>query len=109
MQTVIKGVLGSSSSPLSEDPSCKVALSDPKPMPIAQGLAIALIRAATSKKPMLVQVDCFVRQDYPLGPGEEYCRLAFLPPGGRRAFGYGLVFVMDWPRKAVRPGSVECY
>jgi hypothetical protein len=109
VQTAIKAVLADPSSPLSEDPSCKVALSDPKPVPVAEGLAVALVRAATNKKPILVQVDCFVRQNYPLGPGEEYCRLTFLQPGRPRAFGYGLVFVMDWPRKAIRPGSVECY
>jgi hypothetical protein len=108
-RSAIEALLKDPAAALSEDPSCKADLTQPGSMSIAQGLAIALLRAATDKKPVAITVDCFVRPGYPLAPGQEYCRLAFVPDRGPRALGYGLVFVMDWNKKNVASGSVECY
>jgi hypothetical protein len=105
----IEALLREPAAALSEDPSCKSDLSQPGAMPIAQGLAVALVRAATDGEAVNVIAGCFVRNDYPLGPGEEYCRLAFAPANRPRSSGYGLVFRMNWSAGRVAPGSVECY
>ncbi len=78
-------------------------------MSIAQGLAVALVRAATDDEAVNVTADCFVRKGYPLAPGEEYCRLALTPASKPRGSGYGLVFRINWSAGQVTPGSVECY
>jgi hypothetical protein len=109
VRLVVEALVQEPAAPLSEDPSCKADLAQPGSMSIAQGLAVALVRAATDKKPVTVQVDCFVRPGYPLAPKQESCRLAFLADRRPKALGYGLVFVMDWGKQAVRAGSVECY
>ncbi len=107
-RTAIEALLRDAGSKLSEDPSCKADLNAPGSMSIGEGLAVALVRAATDREPVQVVADCFVRRGYPLDAGEEYCRLALTKPQ-RPAFGYGLVFVMNWKAKRVRPGSVECF
>lgn len=95
--------------PMSEDPSCKADLSKPGRVSLAQALSETLARAAAVKPPRTVQVDCFLRRGYPLATGQEYCRLAFIPIRRPHDSGFGLVFVMDWPRKAVVPDRTECY
>lgn len=105
----IEALLREPAAALSEDPSCKADLNQPGAMSIAQGLAVALVRAATDGEALNVVADCFVRKGYPLAAGQEYCRLAFTPAGKPRSSGYGLVFRMDWSASRVVPGSVECY
>jgi hypothetical protein len=105
----IEALLREPGAALSEDPSCKSDLNQPGAMSIAQGLSVALVRAATDGEAVNVTADCFVRKGYPLAAGQEYCRLAFTPAGKPRASGYGLVFLMDWNAVRVMPGSVECY
>jgi uncharacterized protein YfiM (DUF2279 family) len=105
----IEALLREPGAALSEDPSCKSDLSQPGAMSIAQGLAVALVRAATDDEAVNVTADCFVRKGYPLAAGEEYCRLALTPPDKPRSSGYGLVFKMNWGAGKVTPGSVECY
>lgn len=95
--------------PMSEDPSCKADLSRPGAVPVHQALADALSRAAAERPVRVVRVDCFARPGYPLEPGQEYCRLAFVPAGKARDDGFGIAFRMDWTRRAVVPGSAECY
>lgn len=105
----IEALLREPGAALSEDPSCKSDLSQPGAMSIAQGLSVALVRAATDGEAVNVTADCFVRNGYPLGPGEEYCRLALTPASRPRGSGYGLVFRINWSAGRVAPGSVECY
>lgn len=105
IETLLKDPAGG----LSEDPSCKSDLNAPGGMSIAQGLAVALVRAATDRTPVNISAECFVRRGYPLSDGEEYCRLDVREAGRPRGAGYGLVFVMNWKLTRVRPGSVECY
>lgn len=78
-------------------------------MSVAQGLAVALVRAVTDKAPIILQVDCFVRPGYPLGPNQEFCRLGFLADPSPKSIGYGLLFIMDWSKKTIPAGSIECY
>jgi hypothetical protein len=105
----IEALLREPGAALSEDPSCKADLNRPGAMSIAQGLAVALVRAATDGEAVSVSADCFVRKGYPLAAGQEYCRLALTPASRPRSSGYGLVFLMDWNAARVMPGSVECY
>lgn len=105
----IEALLREPGAALSEDPSCKADLNRPGMMSIAQGLAVALVRAATDSEAVNVTADCFVRNGYPLAAGQEYCRLALTPANRPRSSGYGLVFVMDWSAERVMPRSVECY
>jgi hypothetical protein len=108
-RVAIETLLKDPASELSEDPSCKADLSTPGRMSIAQGLAVALVRAATDRRPVNIGAECFVRGDYPLADGEEYCRLAVRDAAQQRGAGYGLTFVMNWKSTRVRAGSVECY
>jgi hypothetical protein len=109
IRSVIGALLKVSTFPLSEDPSCKADLNRRGSMSIAEGLAVALFRAATEKGPVSVNADCFVRRGYPLSAGQEYCSLAFALDGPRRGARYGLLFIMDWTNKAAIMGSVECF
>ena len=95
--------------PMSEDPSCKANLSKPGRVSVALALSEALARAAAEKPPRSVKLDCFARRGYPLSPGQEYCRLAFVPAHSLHDSGFGLLFLMDWPRNAVVPDRAECY
>lgn len=106
-RTAIEALLRAPAAPLSEDPSCKSDLSQPGSVSIAQGLGAALLQAVTDKKPVNVMVQCSVRPGYPLQPGEEWCRLAFVQT--RTDDGYGLAFAINWKQKSVRPGTVECF
>jgi hypothetical protein len=78
-------------------------------MSVAQGLAVALVRAVTDKAPIFLRVDCFVRPGYPLGPNQEFCRFGSLADPSPKSLGYGLLFIMDWSKKSIPAGSVECY
>ena len=108
-RVAIETLLKEPANGLSDDPSCKTDLNAPGGMSIAQGLAVALVRAATDRIPVNIRAECFVRRGYPLSDGEEYCRLAVRDPARPRGAGYGLVFVMNWKAMRVRPRSVECY
>ena len=108
-RTLMAALLADPQMPMSEDPSCKADLSAPGRVPVAQALAEALARAAAERPPRRVQVDCFQRPGYPLGAGQEFCRLAFVPVSKPRDGGFGILFLMDWPRKAVVTDSAECY
>jgi hypothetical protein len=109
MRIAFEALLREPTAALSENPSCRADLSQPGAMSIAQGLAIALLRAATDGEAVTVNADCFVRRGYPIGPGEEYCRLAFTSASPPSSSGYGLVFRMDWNAARAVPSSVECY
>lgn len=106
---LIDALLREPAAALSEDPSCKADLASPGAMSIAQGFGVALLRAATHARPLSVIADCFVRSNYPLGPGQEYCRIGFASRPKPRVPSYGLLFVMDWPKKSVVAGTVECF
>jgi|GraSoiStandDraft_4_1057263.scaffolds.fasta_scaffold756792_2 hypothetical protein len=108
-RVAIETLLGEAASDLSEDPSCKADLSSPGRMSVAQGLAMALVRAATDRRAVNINAECFVRRDYPLSDGEEYCRLSLRDAAQQRGAGYGLVFVMNWKATRIRRGSIECY
>lgn len=109
VESVISALLKDPTAPLSEDPSCKADLSAPGSMSIAEGLAVALVRAATERKSVVVRADCAERPGFPLDKGQELCRLTLLPEGLSAAAGYGLIFVMDWPKGAAVSHSVECF
>jgi hypothetical protein len=88
---------------LSDDPSCKSDLSQPGAMLVGQGVARLLTRAATTKGKILVRVGCFERDGWPKEKGQEYCKIGI--SDSERT---GLVFLMDWPKHIVVPGTVEC-
>ena len=94
---------------MSEDPSCKADLSQPGSVSVARALGEALARAAAAKPQRQLRIDCFQRPGYPLAQGQEYCRVAFVPVGRPKDGGFGLLVLMDWPRKAVVAGSAECF
>ena len=108
-RSALAALLADPTQPMSEDPSCKADLAKPGSVGVAQALADALARAAAERPRRSVQVDCFVRRGYPREPGQEYCRLAFVPVRRPHDGGFGLLFLMDWRRQAVVAGSVECF
>jgi hypothetical protein len=108
-KAVLNALLAEPGMPTSNDPSCKTDLSKPDAVSIAQGLGLALARAAAEEQPVIVKVNCFVRNGYPLGKGQEYCRVGLVPSRRRADFGYGVAFLMDWPSRTIVRGSVECF
>lgn len=106
---LMSALLADPQMPMSEDPSCKADLSRPGRVSVSEALGAALARAAAAKARRVVQLDCFQRPGYPMKAGQEYCRLAFVPPARRTDGGFGLLFLMDWPSGAVVADSPECY
>jgi hypothetical protein len=78
-------------------------------MSIAEGLADVLVRASTEKSAVIVRADCFIREGFPIGTGQEYCRLKFSSVGRGKNPRYGLLFIMDWTKALAVAGSVECF
>jgi hypothetical protein len=105
----IAALLADPQMPMADEPSCKADLSKPGRVVVAEALAEAIARAAAERPPRVVRTDCFERRGYPKAEGQEYCRLAFLPQNRPRDIGFGIVFLMDWPKKAVVADSAECY
>jgi hypothetical protein len=101
--TAMDALLKAAGSNLSDDPSCKSDLSQPGAMLVGQGVARLLTRAATTKGKISVRVDCFERDGWPKEKGQEYCKIEI--SDSERT---GLVFLMDWPKHTVVPGTVEC-
>ena len=108
-KVVLNALLAEPSMPTSDDPSCKADLSKPDAVSIVQALASVLARAADEAQPVLVKVNCFVRRGYPLGKGQEYCRVGIVPSRRPADFGYGVAFIMDWPSRTIVRGSAECF
>jgi hypothetical protein len=108
-RTLMTALLANPQMAMSEDPSCKADLSQPGTVSVTNALGEALARAAASRPPRVVRVDCFQREGYPMAQGQEFCRVAFLPAGRPKDSGFGLLFLMDWPRKAVVTSSAECF
>ncbi|MCV0396248.1 MAG: hypothetical protein K5872_04260 [Rhizobiaceae bacterium] len=105
---VVEALSRASTQPLSDDPSCKADLSDPRPMSVADGLGVALLKAVTSEEATGLTLQCVDRAGYPKTESQEYCALNFATGGGAE-MEYGLIFLMDWQTGAVVEGSVECY
>ena len=106
----IRSLMAQSAGEISKDPSCQADLASTKAMTLADAMAETLVRAATDDRRIALRAECFVRSDYPLKPGEEYCRVAWVPANAPKAdSGYGLLFIMNWQTKAVAPQSIECY
>ena len=108
-KAVLDALLAEPALPTSDEPSCKTDLNKPDAVSIAQGLGLALARGAAEAQPVIVKVNCFVRRGYPLGKGQEYCRVGLVSSRRPEDFGYGVAFLMDWPTKSIVRGSVECY
>ena len=108
-KAVLNALLAEPGLPTSDDPSCKTDLSKPDAVSIAQGLGLALARAAAEAQPVIVKVSCFVRHGYPLEKGQEYCRVGLVPSRRPGDFGYGVAFKMDWTSGTIVRGSVECF
>jgi hypothetical protein len=108
-KVVLNALLAEPSMSTSDDPSCKTDLSKPDAVSIAQALGWVLARAADEAQPVLVKVNCFVRRGYPLGKGQEYCRVGLVPSRRPGDFGYGVAFIVDWPSRTIVRGSAECF
>lgn len=105
---IVEAVLAYPHANTAEEPSCKSELSGPS-VTVSQALASAVVRAATSKHSMRINLDCLQREGYPLRTGQEYCRLGFSRASNPKDFGFGILFLMDWKGKNVVDGSVECF
>ena len=108
-RTLMTALLANPQMAMSEDPSCKADLSQPGSVSVAGALGEALARAAAGRPPRVVRMDCFQREGYPKAQGQEFCRVAFVPAGRPKDGGFGVLFLMDWPNKAVVTGSAECF
>ncbi len=110
VKLAIRSLLAQPSGQISKDPSCQADLASDKGMTVAAALAETLVRAATDGRRITVRAECFVRRDYPLKPGEEYCRMAWIPTNAPQPDpGYGLLFLMNWQSLKVDPATIECY
>ncbi len=110
VKLAIRSLLAQPSGQISKDPSCQADLASDKGMTVADALAETLVRAATDGHRITVRAECFVRRDYPLKSGEEYCRMAWVPANSPKPDpGYGLLFIINWQSRKVEPATIECY